>query len=112
MREVHLDRDLVLSLCDIQAGSSSVTSWMLASSRFAARSHSVRDRTTFARRMVFGLLSVCYHASDFLVSYSNTQLFAAWLNIIAYASKKTPNTGIKELLLDHYNKYGRSFFSR
>lgn len=38
----------------------------------------------------------------------------AWLNIIAAANKNSPNSpiGIKELLLDHYKKYGRSFFSR
>jgi phosphoglucomutase len=37
----------------------------------------------------------------------------AWLNIIAAASEKHNKVyGIKELLQDHYSKYGRSFFSR
>ena len=38
----------------------------------------------------------------------------AWLNILAYANKQTPNelVGIKELLQKHYAVYGRSFFSR
>ena len=34
-----------------------------------------------------------------------------WLNIIAAAKKKKPNTGIKELLLEHYGKYGHSYSS-
>lgn len=39
---------------------------------------------------------------------------AAWLNILAYANKKSPNqlVGINELLQKHYEVYGRSFFSR
>lgn len=38
----------------------------------------------------------------------------AWLNILAYANKQSPNEliGIKELLQKHYAVYGRSFFSR
>ncbi len=38
----------------------------------------------------------------------------AWLNILAYANRKSPNklVGVKDILLDHYEKYGRSFFSR
>ena len=33
---------------------------------------------------------------------------------MAYANKKSPNklVGVKDILLDHYEKYGRSFFSR
>ena len=38
----------------------------------------------------------------------------AWLNILAYANKQSPNEllTIKELLSKHYATYGRSFFSR
>lgn len=40
-------------------------------------------------------------------------VLSAWLNIIAVASEKHNKLfGIKELLQDHYSKYGRSFFSR
>ena len=41
-------------------------------------------------------------------------LFAAWLNILAFANKESPNklVGINELLQQHYEVYGRSFFSR
>jgi phosphoglucomutase len=39
--------------------------------------------------------------------------YSAWLNIIAAASEKHNKLfGIKDLLLDHYSTYGRSFFSR
>ena len=43
-----------------------------------------------------------------------TLIYIAWLNILAAANKKSPNklVGINEILLDHYQKYGRSFFSR
>ena len=36
------------------------------------------------------------------------------MNILAAANRDSPNKriGIKEVLLDHYQKYGRSFFSR
>ena len=39
---------------------------------------------------------------------------SAWLNILAFANKQSPNelVGIKELLQKHYAVYGRSFFSR
>lgn len=38
----------------------------------------------------------------------------AWLNILAYANKQSPNKllGINDLLEKHYAAYGRSFFSR
>ena len=38
----------------------------------------------------------------------------AWLNILAAANKESPNKliGINDLLLRHYEIYGRSFFSR
>ena len=59
---------------------------------------------------VVGMSSRC----NFLMSYPHTQLFAAWLNIIAYANKLSPNklVGIQDLLQKHYATYGRSFFSR
>lgn len=36
----------------------------------------------------------------------------AWLNILAVAESKGVTGGIKGVLMDHYKKYGRSFFSR
>lgn len=36
----------------------------------------------------------------------------AWLNIIAAVNEKKPGSGIKEILLEHYQTYGRNFFSR
>ena len=62
--------------------------------------------------MVSGLSLVCTLASETRV----LQLTAAtaWLNILAYANKQSPNQliGIPELLEKHYAVYGRSFFSR
>lgn len=36
---------------------------------------------------------------------------SAWLNILASAAEKGI-VGINGVLLDHYKKYGRTFFSR
>ncbi|KAJ3117339.1 Phosphoglucomutase-2 [Phlyctochytrium bullatum] len=36
----------------------------------------------------------------------------AWLSIIDFESKTDPNAGLKNILLSHYRKYGRNFFSR
>ena len=36
----------------------------------------------------------------------------AWLNILAAADAKGIKGGVKGVLMDHYMKYGRTFFSR
>lgn len=84
---------------------------MLESSPFAARSPSVLAQITFVRRTVFGLLSVSNTANIFILVLIAS---SAWLNIIAYANKQSPNqlVGINDLLKKHYAVYGRSFFSR
>jgi len=71
----------------------------------------------FGNLMDAGRLSICGEesfgtGSDHIREKDGLWAVVAWLNIIAAANKKTPNTGLKELLLDHYQKYGRSFFSR
>lgn len=37
---------------------------------------------------------------------------AAWLAILAAANKEKPGSGINDVLMQHWKKYGRSFFSR
>lgn len=37
---------------------------------------------------------------------------AAWLSILAAANKEKPGSGINDVLMQHWKKYGRSFFSR
>lgn len=39
-------------------------------------------------------------------------LIAAWLSILAKANQDKPGTGINDVLLAHYKKYGRNFFAR
>jgi phosphoglucomutase len=36
----------------------------------------------------------------------------AWLSILAAANKEVPGASINTVLMQHYKKYGRSFFSR
>ena len=43
---------------------------------------------------------------------SVTVLTSAWLSILAAANKEEPGSGINEVLMKHWKKYGRSFFSR
>jgi len=64
----------------------------------------------FVRRMVCGLLWVRFaDGTSFDTDYI---LFAAWLNILAVAESKGVTGGINGILMDHYKKYGRTFFSR
>ena len=52
---------------------------------------------------------------DLIASHELTHFHStAWLNILAYANKLSPNklVGIQDLLQKHYAIYGRSFFSR
>lgn len=71
--------------------------------------------TTFAKRTVFGpsLVSSPTVATDAFAYFSSqiARTLAAWLNILAAAADKGI-VGIKGVLLDHYKKYGRTFFSR
>lgn len=46
-----------------------------------------------------------------LTSCCDLLLGLAWLNIIAHANEKK-KAGISDILLTHYNEYGRNFFSR
>ncbi|KAJ3330883.1 Phosphoglucomutase-2 [Blyttiomyces sp. JEL0837] len=39
-------------------------------------------------------------------------LLKAWLSIVAYVNKTKPGTGLNEILMNHYETYGRNFFSR
>lgn len=80
--------------------------------RFAAKSHLGRDLTTSERKMVSGLSLVRAQFTHGFKLTHNTP--SAWLNILAAANKDSPGKpiGINEILLDHYKKYGRSFFSR
>lgn len=66
-----------------------------------------------------GRLSICGEesfgtGSDHIREKDGIWAVVAWLNILAAANTKSPGklVGIKDILLDHYNKYGRSFFSR
>jgi len=43
---------------------------------------------------------------------ARTDTCLAWLSILAKANEEKPGTTINDILLAHYNKYGRSFFSR
>jgi phosphoglucomutase len=50
-----------------------------------------------------------------LLRFTSNPALLAWLNILAAANQKSGkpgSIGLKEILNDHYKKYGRSFFSR
>lgn len=66
-----------------------------------------------------GRLSICGEesfgtGSDHIREKDGIWAIVAWLNILAAANLKSPHelVGINDILLDHYKKYGRSFFSR
>jgi phosphoglucomutase len=40
------------------------------------------------------------------------RLMIAWLSILAAANKEKAGSGINDVLMQHWKKYGRSFFSR
>ncbi|KAH7106182.1 hypothetical protein BKA62DRAFT_689108 [Auriculariales sp. MPI-PUGE-AT-0066] len=70
----------------------------------------------FGNLMDAGRLSICGEesfgtGSDHIREKDGVWAVIAWLNILAAANKDKPTT-IKDILLDHYQKYGRSFFSR
>lgn len=73
----------------------------------------------FGNLMDAGRLSICGEesfgtGSDHIREKDGVWAIVAWLNILAAANAKSPHkiVGINEILLDHYEKYGRSFFSR
>ncbi|KAI0339585.1 Phosphoglucomutase, first 3 domain-containing protein [Trametopsis cervina] len=73
----------------------------------------------FGNLMDAGKLSICGEesfgtGSDHIREKDGVWAIVAWLNILAFANKQSPNEliGINELLQKHYAAYGRSFFSR
>jgi len=73
----------------------------------------------FGNLMDAGKLSICGEesfgtGSDHIREKDGVWAIVAWLNILAFANLESPNklVGIKELLQQHYEVYGRSFFSR
>jgi phosphoglucomutase len=80
-------------------------------SQSAERRASAQDPTTSARRTDFGLSSVRVRARFYGDASLTERVCIAWLNILAAAAEKGI-IGISGVLLDHYKKYGRTFFSR
>ncbi|KAL7414482.1 hypothetical protein BDY24DRAFT_360931 [Mrakia frigida] len=71
----------------------------------------------FGNLMDAGRLSICGEesfgtGSDHIREKDGLWAVVAWLQIIAAAQATIPGAGIKEIQLDFYKKYGRSFFSR
>ncbi|KZP01559.1 Phosphoglucomutase, first 3 domain-containing protein [Calocera viscosa TUFC12733] len=72
----------------------------------------------FGNLMDAGRLSICGEesfgtGSDHVREKDGVWAIVAWLNILAAANQgKSKLVTIKEILLDHYKKYGRNFFSR
>ncbi|KAF9438323.1 Phosphoglucomutase-2 [Entomortierella beljakovae] len=70
----------------------------------------------FGNLMDAGRLSICGEesfgtGSDHIREKDGVWAVVAWLNIIAFANQ-TKKAGINDILLTHYNEYGRNFFSR
>ncbi|GAA5931031.1 hypothetical protein JCM1841_005463 [Sporobolomyces salmonicolor] len=70
----------------------------------------------FGNLMDAGRLSICGEesfgtGSDHIREKDGLWAVVAWLNILAAADKRGIK-GIKGVLMDHYQKYGRTFFSR
>ncbi|WVQ73494.1 hypothetical protein IAR50_003066 [Cryptococcus sp. DSM 104548] len=71
----------------------------------------------FGNLMDAGRLSICGEesfgtGSDHIREKDGVWAVVAWLSILATANKETPGVGIKEVQLQFWKKYGRSFFSR
>ncbi|KAI5479445.1 hypothetical protein MNV49_003589 [Pseudohyphozyma bogoriensis] len=71
----------------------------------------------FGNLMDAGRLSICGEesfgtGSDHIREKDGLWAVVAWLNILAAAAEKGIKGGVKGVLLDHYQKYGRTFFSR
>ncbi|KAG0265773.1 Phosphoglucomutase-2 [Mortierella polycephala] len=70
----------------------------------------------FGNLMDAGRLSICGEesfgtGSDHIREKDGVWAVIAWLNIIA-AANQVKRCGINDILLTHYNEYGRNFFSR
>ncbi|KAF9345024.1 Phosphoglucomutase-2 [Mortierella sp. AD094] len=70
----------------------------------------------FGNLMDAGRLSICGEesfgtGSDHIREKDGVWAVVAWLNIIA-AANQSKRAGINDILLAHYNEYGRNFFSR
>ncbi|KAL7420585.1 Phosphoglucomutase-2 [Cryptotrichosporon argae] len=71
----------------------------------------------FGNLMDAGRLSICGEesfgtGSDHIREKDGVWAIVAWLSILAAANKERAGQGINDVLLAHYKKYGRSFFSR
>jgi len=71
----------------------------------------------FGNLMDAGRLSICGEesfgtGSDHIREKDGLWAIVAWLSILAAANKEVPGASINTVLMQHYKKYGRSFFSR
>ncbi|WWD18771.1 hypothetical protein CI109_103226 [Kwoniella shandongensis] len=71
----------------------------------------------FGNLMDAGRLSICGEesfgtGSDHIREKDGVWAIVAWLSILAAANKEKAGSGINDVLMKHWKKYGRSFFSR
>ncbi len=71
----------------------------------------------FGNLMDAGRLSICGEesfgtGSDHIREKDGVWAIVAWLSIVAAANKEKPGAGIRDVMMMHWKKYGRSFFSR
>ncbi|KAI8144928.1 hypothetical protein BJV82DRAFT_63072 [Fennellomyces sp. T-0311] len=71
----------------------------------------------FGNLMDAGRCSICGEesfgtGSDHVREKDGLWAVLAWLSILAYANKRNPGVGVKDVLQLHYQTYGRNFFSR
>ncbi|ORX37118.1 phosphoglucomutase [Kockovaella imperatae] len=71
----------------------------------------------FGNLMDAGRLSICGEesfgtGSDHIREKDGVWAIVAWLQILAAANKEKPGSDINDVLMMHWKKYGRSFFSR
>jgi len=71
----------------------------------------------FGNLMDAGRLSICGEesfgtGSDHIREKDGVWAVVAWLSILAAANKEKEGSGINDILMQHWTKYGRSFFSR
>lgn len=71
----------------------------------------------FGNLMDAGRLSICGEesfgtGSDHIREKDGVWAIVAWLSILAAANKEKAGSGINDVLMQHWKKYGRSFFSR
>jgi len=71
----------------------------------------------FGNLMDAGRLSICGEesfgtGSDHIREKDGLWAVVAWLSILAGANQEKPGTSVADVLNEHYQKYGRNFFSR